>query len=260
MWKFKRDSNTVDRPPLFWLLTEGSRAIAELGFSIPYRRFLAGQNEGDGHPVLVLPGFLSTDMSTGPMRRFIQKLGYTPYGWELGRNTADASFVDALEERVESLYDYHQEAITVIGWSLGGVYARQLGKALPDKIRQIVTLGSPFAGIQEPNNVAWIYNLISKGDRIRRVDPELFDDIPLPAPVPTTAVYTKEDGIVPWYLCMEEEDEIHQNVQVRGSHFGLGVNPTVLEIIADRLLHRKDDWTYFTPGNIVQDLLFYPSL
>mgnify|MGYP001801035009 FL=1 len=178
----------------------------------------------------------------------------------MGRNTADASFVEALEERVESLYEDYQEPVTIIGWSLGGVYARQLGKAMPDKIRQLITLGSPFAGIQEPNNVAWIYNLISKGDRIRRVDPIVFDDIPLPAPVPTTAVYTKEDGIVPWHLCMEEEDEIHQNIQVRGSHFGLGVNPTVLEIIADRLLHRKDDWTYFTPANIVQDLLFYPSL
>jgi len=203
---------------------------------------------------------LSTDTSTRLMRSFIQKLGYTPYGWELGRNSADASFLDLLQERLELLHEDHQEAITIIGWSLGGVYARQLGKAMPDKIRQIITLGSPFAGIQEPNNVAWIYNLISKGDRIRRVDPALFDDIPLPAPVPTTAVYTKEDGIVPWHLCMEEEDEIHQNIQVRGSHVGLGVNATVLEIIADRLLHRKENWAYFTPANIVQDLLFYPSL
>lgn len=260
MWKFRKSTNTVDRPPLFWLLTEGSRAIAELGFSIPYRHFLAGQDEGDGHPVLVLPGFLSTDTSTRVMRKFIHKLGYTPYGWELGRNTADASFVDVLQRKVEDLYASHGEAVTVIGWSLGGVYARQLGKAMPEKVRQLITLGSPFAGIQEPNNVAWIYNLISKGDRIRRADPELFEDIPLPAPVPTTAVFTKEDGIVPWHLCMEREDEIHQNVQVRGSHVGLGVNPIVLEIIADRLLHRKADWTYFTPANLVQDLFFYPSL
>ena len=89
---------------------------------------------------------------------------------------------------------------------------------------------------------------------------EIFKDIPLPAPVPTTAIYTKEDGIVPWQLCMEEEDEIHQNIQVRGSHFGLGVNPGVLEIIADRLSCDQNNWIYFKSKNRVKSMLFYPSL
>lgn len=260
MRKFRRNTNTVDRPPLFWLLTEGSRAITELGFSIPYRRFFGNSDEGDGHPVLVLPGFLSTDMSTRPLRGFIDKLGYTSYGWDLGRNTAKLDFLDMLTERVRSLYASHGERISLVGWSLGGVFARQIAKAEPDMIRQIVTLGSPFGGIQEPNNVAWLYNLISNGERVQDVDPALIENIPIPAPVPTTAVYTKEDGIVPWYLCMEEEGPIHQNVQVRGSHVGLGVNPSVLEIIADRLLHRQENWTYFRANNAVKDLLFYPSL
>ena len=140
------------------------------------------------------------------------------------------------------------------------MFARQIAKAEPDLVRQIITLGSPFGGIQEPNNVAWLYNLISNGERVQDVDPALIENIPLPTPVPTTAVYTKEDGIVPWYLCMEEEDHIHQNVQVRGSHFGLGVNLSVLDLIADRLLHRQDDWAYFRPNNAVKDLFFYPSL
>lgn len=254
-----RKKNKIGRPSLFWLFTEGGRAVAELGFSIPYRTFFADKEKGDGHPVLVIPGFMSSDFSTGPLRKFIKKSGYTPYKWELGRNTAELEFLDKLSDKIEEIYNIHNEQVSLIGWSLGGVYARQLAKRKPDLVRQVITLGSPFKGINEPNNVAWIYNLISERDRIEDLNPELFKDIPLPAPVPTTAIYSKEDGIVPWQLCLEEEDEIHQNVQVRGSHFGLGVNPGVLEIIADRLSHTREDWTYFVTKSLVKELLFYPS-
>lgn len=252
--------NTVERPSFFWLFTELGRAVTELGFFIPYRKFLAEKNYGDKHPVLVLPGFMASDMSTKPLRKFLAQSGYKVYGWDLGRNTAKVEFLDLLTEKLESIYATHGEKISLVGWSLGGVFARQLAKAKPELIRQVITLGSPFKGINEPNNVAWIYNLISDGKRVEDTDPVLFEDIPLPAPVPTTAIYTKEDGIVPWQLCLEEEDEIHQNIQVRGSHIGLGVNPTVLEIIGDRLLHTRENWTYFKEPNVVKDFLFYPSL
>lgn len=253
--------NTVSRPSLFWLLTEGGRAITELGMSIPYRKFFVNRTPGDGHPVLTLPGFMASDTSTAPLRKYLTEIGYQTYAWELGRNTAKVKFLKILAERIDELYEFHEEPISLIGWSLGGVFARQLAKAKPDKVRQIITLGSPFQGIHQPNNVAWVYNLVSGGKRIKDIDPILFENIPLPAPVPTTAIYTKEDGIVPWELCMEkEESEIHQNIQVRGSHLGLGVNPTVLDIIADRLQYCKANWEHFRPKNLVKDLLFYPSL
>lgn len=255
-----KNKNTVGRPSMFWLLTEWGRAITELGFFIPYNKFLASRNHGDQHPVLVLPGFMASDRSTKPLRKFLTQSGYEAYGWDLGRNTAKIEFLDLLSDKLESIYETHGEKISLIGWSLGGVFARQLAKVKPDLIRQVITLGSPFRGISEPNNVAWIYNLVSNGKRVRDIDPALFEDIPLPPPVPTTAIYTKEDGIVPWQLCLEDEDEIHQNIQVRGSHFGLGVNPTVLEIIADRLLYRRENWEHFQEDNILKDLLFYPSL
>jgi len=86
-------------------------------------------------------------------------------------------------------------------------------------------------------------------------------DIPKPAPVPTTAIYSKEDGVVAWEVCIEEkETAIHQNIQVRGSHIGLGFNTAVLKIIADRLLLNADNWSPFKPTNFVEDLLLYPSL
>ena len=250
----------IERPSLFWFLTEGSRAITELGFSLPYRKLYGYDEQGDGHPVLVLPGFMTTDFSTAPLRRFIDDLGYTSYNWGLGLNTANIRFLDILHDRLESIYESHGEQVSLIGWSLGGVFARQLAKRNPEMVRQIITMGSPFKGIHRPNNVAWIYNMLTHRKSIKEIAPELFEDIPLPAPVPTTAIYTKEDGIVPWQLCMEDEDDIHQNIRVRGSHFGLGINPSVYEIIADRLWYTSEDWEHFRARSFVQNLLFYPSL
>jgi len=250
----------VTRPSFFWLATEIGRAITELGISTPYRKLLPRQYEGDGHPVLVLPGFMATDRSTKILRNFIDKMGYITYGWDLGRNTAKVSNLYAVVDKLEEIASKHGQEVSIIGWSLGGVYARQIAKEQPDLVRQIITLGSPFLGIAEPNNATWLYNLISNGKRVVDLDPELLNDLPKPAPVPTTAIYTKEDGVVPWEMCMEEcETDIHQNIQVRGSHLGLGVNASVYRIIADRLLYSKVNWTHFQAQSKVEDLLFYPS-
>jgi len=141
------------------------------------------------------------------------------------------------------------------------VYARQIAKTHPDMIRQVITLGSPFAGVQEPNNAAWIYNHLLGRERASDINEELIKDIPNPAPVPTTAIYTKEDGVVPWQVCLEKvEDEWHQNIQVRGAHLGLGVNPSVLYILADRLSQAPNHWSKFTGRTRYENVLLYPSL
>ena len=151
--------------------------------------------------------------------------------------------------------------MSIIGWSLGGVFAREIAKRKPKLIRQIITLGSPFNGITMPNNAMWLYELLTDGRGTEDVDPDLLKELPKPAPVPTTAIYSKEDGVVPWETCLEDvEDELHQNIQVRGSHLGLGVNPAVLEIIKDRLMLSEKNWTHFVPSNKIEDKLFYPSL
>jgi hypothetical protein len=127
-------------------------------------------------------------------------------------------------------------------------------------VRQVITLASPFRGISEANNVAWIYNLITGGKRVADVDPDLLLDLPKPTPVPTTSIYSKQDGVVPWEYCMEmEEDSIHQNIEVRGSHLGMANNPSVLKIITNRLMHSRENWEYFYPDNVMEDLLLYPS-
>lgn len=250
----------VNKPSLFWALTEAGRAITELGASLPFQRLYGSKGTGDGHPVIVLPGFMASKRSTTTLRKFLKKLGYTVYDWGQGRNFGKIEYKDSLLTLIDELYAVHGTRISLIGWSLGGVFARELAKERPKLIRQVITLGSPFRAVVKKNNATWLYEYVSGGKKIEELDPALLQDLPKPAPVPTTAIYSKEDGVVPWEYCIEaEETDIHQNVQVRGSHLGLGVNPSVLHIIADRLQFAQENWIPFETSNLFEDWLIYPS-
>jgi len=256
----KSGKNDIKKPGVFWLATEAARALFEYGSFYPYKYFSRDSDKGDGHPVLTLPGFMSGDMSTKPLRELLQNLEYNTYGWGLGRNFGEESDLERLFDLSDKIYQEHRKQITIIGWSLGGIYARQIAKARPHLIRQVITLSSPFKGVNGKNHVAWIHKLITSGKIEDVIDPELLADIPKPAPVPTTAIYSKQDGIVPWEFCIEnEENDIHQNIQVYGSHLGLGVNPTVIKIIVDRLKYNQSNWTKFTPQSAIDDMIFYPA-
>jgi len=258
--KINRDKSDIKKPGMFWLVTEAARALLEYGTFFPYKHFTSSSSEGDGHPVLILPGFMSGDMSTRPLREFLKSLGYQTFGWGLGRNFGEESDIDRLLDLSDSIFQEHRKKITIIGWSLGGIYARQIAKSRPHLIRQVITLGSPFSGLSANNHVAWIHKAITSGRVEDVIDPELLADIPKPAPVPTTAIYSKQDGIVPWEYCIEqEESDIHQNIQVYGSHLGLGVNPTVVKIIVDRLKYSRHNWTKFSPQSGIEDMILYPA-
>ena len=214
----------VNKPGGFWLATEFARAAFELSSFYTYRFLSGNETKGDGHPVLVLPGFMSTDRSTKHLRKLLKKLNYEVYGWGLGRNFGNETDINRLLELVDQIYHDHRKSISIIGWSLGGIFARQLAKARPHLVRQVITMGSPFTGITDNNHVTWIHKFITNGKGDKIIDPELLADIPKPAPVPTTAIYSKQDGIVPWQHCIEEEEsEIHQNIQVYSSHIGLSL-------------------------------------
>ena len=235
----------LERPSFLLGLTEGGRAAFELFTYLPYNVIRKVEKTGDGHPVLVLPGFMATDLSTVPLRNHIHELGYKVYGWKQGRNYAKLDYIDLLHDRLDQIYHKYHRQVSIIGWSLGGIYARQIAKESPELVKQIITLGSPFKGVTKANNAKWLYDILTNGKGEAQLDPMIMEDIPRPAPVPTTAIYSKEDGVVPWKACMEIPSEIHQNVQVHGSHLGLGVNVTVMEIIADRLQQDLSDWTPF---------------
>lgn len=222
------------------------RSIFELGQCVLAQPLLKTAPKGDGHPVLVLPGFLVGDSSTIPLRSYLNALGYASVPWQLGQNLGYFSRrLDHLVSQVTSLSDECGREVSLIGWSLGGIYAREIARAAPDRVRQVITLGTPFARSLTASNIRGLYEWIS-GNKAKNVDPELFAQIQNPPPVPTTAIYTLTDGIVNWQTTQEQvENHIVQNIAVSGSHCGLGHNPEVLWVIADRLSQVKEGWQPF---------------
>ncbi len=245
----------VKRPSTFLFATEIGRGLLGLGnyfASIPLFNMAA---KGDGHPVLVLPGFGASDFSTRPLRHFLRRQNFTPYAWELGRNFGGVQFLDTIIERAKEISFQHGRKISLVGWSLGGIYAREVARRHPEIVRQVITMGSPFQHVGSGNNIKWLYEKVSK-DKLSKIDSQLIADMKTSPPVPTTAIYTKGDGVVSWKCCMElKEDYQTQNVEVSGSHCGLGHNPVALFCIADRLAQAEGYWRKFQP-NFLQKHLY----
>lgn len=240
-------------------ITEVFRAYSDFRKSKAFLKAFKKNRQGDGHPVFVIPGFLGSGTSTKLLRKFVDRLGYESHDWGLGRNLGDVEELALLEDKIDAIYQKSQQKISLIGWSLGGVYARELAKSRPNKIRQVITLGSPFGGITKPNNAAWVYTLL-KGKGAESFDPEWIASLPNPAPVPTTALYSKEDGIVPWKVCLEKiEDDLHQNVEIKGAHTALANNASTLLLIADRLKYQAENWKPFEYKGELQEFVDFPN-
>jgi pimeloyl-ACP methyl ester carboxylesterase len=227
-------------PPSPWLLALEGRAWLELAAIVPALPALASAPRGDGHPVLVLPGYLADDGSTRALRWFLRDRGYWAHAWRLGRNhgPSDAT-VEGLVERLRMLHAAHGRRVSLVGWSLGGIYARELARAHPDRVRQVITLASPF---RDPyaSNVARLARL-GLGARPERPRVPV-EHLGAALPVPTTAFYSETDGIVAWRSCVVEEGPYAENLAVRTSHCGMGHHPTVLLAIADRLSQPESSW------------------
>jgi pimeloyl-ACP methyl ester carboxylesterase len=170
--------------------------------------------------VLVLPGLLASDMSTRVLRTWLSRLGYPVVGWALGRNRGPTQEVlDELPRLLHRLTREHGAPVSVVGWSLGGIYARRLAQRTPRQVRQVISLGSPFSRAGRP--------------------------LARPLRVPSTAVYSRWDGVVDWRACRQETGPTSENVAVRASHLGMGHDPAVLWVIADRLAQPRDGWQPF---------------
>ncbi len=222
------------RPPSMALALAEGRALAELALTLATRRLLMMAPKGDGHPVLVLPGLLASDRSTVLMRRYLTDLGYDAYGWGHGQNFGRFYRMrEVLGRQVDGLYLSTGAKVSIVGWSMGGVFARYLALTRPDKIRRIVTLGSPFSVDINASNASKLYEAMSNEGPARVGDLEaLAGDLP----VPNTSVYTKLDGIVNWRTSIPNAAPNAEAVEIRlASHVGLGVNPAALWAIADRL-------------------------
>ena len=137
----------IKKPSLFHFATEGLRAVWEWFASWLYRHQIANKPNGNGRPILVIPGLLASDLNTLPLRRMLKKMGFIVYGWDRGVNLANMDDVNAIDKRFKTIYQNHQQQVIVIGWSLGGIYTRKLALDNPDIIEQIITLGSPFRSL-----------------------------------------------------------------------------------------------------------------
>ncbi len=236
------------RPPHKLLaLTEPSRAMAELAAFALLRPLMSFLPRGDGHGVLVLPGFMATDGSTGPMRRLLGQLGYDVAGWKLGRNVrVDNARVEEMVRRVDEHYARTGGKITIVGWSLGGVLARELAKQMPEKVRQVITLGSPISDDRDHSNARRLFEMLN-GREPEPMRQGKFRKLAEAPPVPTTSILTKADGVVHWRGSVQHPDgnPRTENIEVFASHIGLGVNPAVMLAIADRLAQAEGEWTPF---------------
>jgi pimeloyl-ACP methyl ester carboxylesterase len=228
---------------------EGPRALAEIAALIPAAPYLTLAPRGDGHPVLVLPGFGGGDGSTAVIRRYLQNQKLSAQPWLLGRNLGPGvpDLHQRLSERLHDVWrDGGERKVSLVGWSLGGVYARLLAQRFPDRIRQVITLGSPIGGVPRPSYAYRAMRRMSDGvidseraQRLRQLAGE-----PLPG-VPGSAVYSRTDGIVPWQIARQSTSPTAENVEVYGSHVGLGFNASALYLLAERLAQPEERWRPF---------------
>ncbi len=245
------------KPPLGLFLSEPARGLADLAGLWVAAPWLSLAPRGDGHGVLVLPGLLATDSSTVLLRWFLGWLGYDVRGWSLARNLGPTEKVlDEMPRTLSALAERTGGPVSLIGQSLGGIYARELARQHPGLTRQVITLASPFALADSRQSRAdGVYQRHARrhapGGRVPT--PEL---VARPIAVPSTAVYSRWDGIVSWQACIEPETALHENVEVRCGHLGFGVDPATLWLVADRLAVPAGRWRGFRPPPALRAL--YP--
>jgi pimeloyl-ACP methyl ester carboxylesterase len=243
-------------PPGLWQLLLEARAPWELAAALATAPWLARQQglaSGDGHPVLVFPGLAASDLSTLTLRNFLRSRGYTPYDWALGFNFGPRSGVlEHCAARLQDIAQRHGEPVSLVGWSLGGLYARELAKQQPRHARCVVTLGTPFAGHPRATRAWRLYELLS--GQTAQDEAQLAALRVAPA-CPTTSIYSKTDGIVAWRCSLNAPAPHTENIEVHASHVGLGLNPLALLAVADRLAQNPKAWQRFDSSGLPRWLL-----
>jgi hypothetical protein len=237
------EDDEVTRPPIALTLLE-SRAIFELCLYAWMYPILNLCPKGDGHPVLVLPGFMASGRSTAPLRHLLKRVGYQGHRWKLGRNLGPSRvLLEDVMERVQELRHRYGSKVSLVGWSLGGVYARELAWMSPDDVRQVITLGTPFRHFHS-TAATHLYATVN-GHLDDHIDPDVVARAEQPPPVPCTSIYTRTDGIVPWQCSLDLDSPNTENIRIHSSHSGLGHNPAALWAIMDRLVQPEDEWQPF---------------
>lgn len=227
--------------PLLQLLE--TRAWFEAGASLALAPLWQLAPRGDGHPVLVLPGLGASDRSTTILRGFLASRGYAARRWRQGRNLGlRTGLLDAVRRRLLLLADRHGRKVSLVGWSLGGIFARELAKQVPHSVRMVISLASPFTGHPRATNAFRLYEWMT-GHRIGA--PDVHEPLRAPPPVPTTSIWSRTDGVVSWRCSVERDLPYVENIEINASHLGIGSHPLALYAIADRLALPEGQWQPF---------------
>lgn len=229
--------------PTAWQARREWRMALELANAAVRTRDLHEWPEGDGHPVIVLPGFLAGPESTVFLRSHLRRLGYRTHDWRQGRNLgASPELAERLEDLLLEVHDRYQRRVSLVGWSAGGIYAREMARARPTYTRSVITLGSPFRGHPASTRAWTMYRIMNRRNLARMFTAEALAMRAAPLSVPTTCIYSRNDGIVAWECCLSEPAPLTENVEVHASHLGYGHEMQTLRVIADRLAQAEGAW------------------
>jgi len=201
-------------------------------------------SRGDGHTVVFFPGLGADHRFMEPLFDQCRRAGYQCRHWGRGFNTGPAGepigWLAQLAAELGAVLPTTRKGVSLIGWSLGGLYAREVAKAMPERVRHVITLGTPFAHLSNSTNVQWLFELLN--GKTADVDPQLARRLRTPPPVPTTSIYSRSDGVVAWQACVSESGPLSENIEVDSSHLGLIWHPDVRRIVTDRLAQPVAAW------------------
>ena len=243
-------------PPNLVLLALEFRAFWEFGAVVPawlaLKRAPKCDAAGDGTHVIVFPGLSAGDISTVPLRKYLDSLGYATQGWGQGLNLGPrAGVLDAAQQQIRQAFEVTGRKVSLVGWSLGGVYARELAKMMPDMVHCVITLGTPFAGSPKSTNAWRIYELATR--RNSAIEHTQYD-LPMAPTVPTTSIFSRTDGVVAWQGSIQAPCHVNphtENIEVFASHVGMGLNPSAWWAVADRLSQKHASWMPFVAPKLM---------
>jgi len=230
-------NRNIDAPPAYNMLLE-TRSLVEWSTMFGLYYLIPKQKKGKNKPVLLMPPYLGNDHSTRFVRKYLKSVGFKTYKWELGVNTINSKYIPKLIERLDEIYEKHQEKVSLVGWSGGGIFAKIIANRYPDKVEQLITIGSPVWGVKTMKTPLVRTLEFFRGKSLKERNQQILEELEEIPNVPITCIYTRTDGLVPWKNCLEAETYRNdiKNIEVFGSHCGLGANASVLVTIANTLI------------------------